>query len=302
MKLFYSWQSDRHEKTGRYFIQDVLEQAISDLKKDLEIEVAARLDLDQDTKGVPGSPNVAETILAKIRQCVVFIADVTPVGLSADGKKELTNPNVAIELGYALSVVGEARLIMVLNEAYGTREGLPFDLRHKRGPCEYNLAADADSATIRAAKKPLCGILKSAIRTIVETNPPHPANDAERIKQERLLAKEKRLHPPELPLMPADFKKWDHIDHLAVWQAACLWEGLAPDLNVATWFVSPAYPFYTMLLRDIEYGNITPTRPYDDICYAQLAREDLIKLAKKKGTKPAFLFPRVRKKKDAKQR
>ncbi len=167
MKLFYSWQSDRHEKTGRYFIRSVLEQALSELKKDVEFEEAERLELDQDTKGVPGSPNIAETILAKIRESAVFIADVTPVGVSPEGKA-LTNPNVAIELGYALSIVGDDGLLTILNQAYGGREGLPFDLKHKRGPYQYTLGEDADAASIRSAKKSLCDLLKPAIRAIVE--------------------------------------------------------------------------------------------------------------------------------------
>ena len=51
----------------------------------------------------------------------------------------MLNPNVAIELGYALAHVGNQGVLMVLNSAYGDRESLPFDLRHKAGPIIFPL-------------------------------------------------------------------------------------------------------------------------------------------------------------------
>lgn len=35
------------------------------------------LEIDQDTQGVPGSPPIAETILAKIDVADIFVADLT---------------------------------------------------------------------------------------------------------------------------------------------------------------------------------------------------------------------------------
>jgi hypothetical protein len=90
-----------------------------------------------------------------------FIADVTPVGAS-QGRKPLTNPNVAIELGYALSSVGLSAC-MVLNLAHGYRETLPFDLRHKRGPITYTLTDEALSSEIAVVRKKLIANLKRAV-------------------------------------------------------------------------------------------------------------------------------------------
>jgi hypothetical protein len=110
MIIFYSWQSDRPGKTGRHFIRSCLEAAIAELNVEVVTDEASRpdIELDHDTKGIPGSPYLANVILAKIKASSVFIADVTPVGASQD-RKPLTNPNVAIELGYALSSVGTER-------------------------------------------------------------------------------------------------------------------------------------------------------------------------------------------------
>src|SRR5262249_51365389 len=41
------------------------------------------------------------------------------------------NPNVAVELGYALHVLGDRALLMVMNEHYGSRADLPFDLQSR---------------------------------------------------------------------------------------------------------------------------------------------------------------------------
>lgn len=164
MRVFYSWQSDTPGRTGRHFMRKALQAALAGLAEEVkEINDAERPELDHDTKGVAGSPDLAPTILAKIEACDVFVADVTPVGHTLAGKA-LMNPNVAIELGYAMKAKGSEALLMVLNGAYGNRDNLPFDLRHKRGPISYTLAEDADGPSISAQFKQLVDDLKVALR------------------------------------------------------------------------------------------------------------------------------------------
>src|SRR5262249_230832 len=67
----------------------------------------------------------------------------------------LMNPNVAIELGFALHAVGWKRCLMVLNEAYGTIDDLPFDVRHRRHPVTYRLAHGGSRADIEPPHKEL---------------------------------------------------------------------------------------------------------------------------------------------------
>lgn len=144
MRVFWSWQSDTHQPSGRHFVRAALEAAAVQLADHPDLEDAERPTIDSDTSNVPGSPPIAETILRKIRECAVFVADVTPVGQTAGGKK-LVNPNVMIELGYALAQLGSERIVLVMNQAEGASlKALPFDLRHWRGPITYSLTRTAD--------------------------------------------------------------------------------------------------------------------------------------------------------------
>jgi hypothetical protein len=81
MKVFWSWQSDTPGKTGRHFVRDALTAAIEELRETPEVEepIRSTIHLDQDRKGVPGSPDLARVILEKIEQSLVFVADVTSV-------------------------------------------------------------------------------------------------------------------------------------------------------------------------------------------------------------------------------
>lgn len=163
MKVFWSWQSDTPGKTGRHLIRDALKAAIEGLRQPDEVEepiereLKEDLHLDHDRQGVTGSPRLLETILKKIDTSLVFVGDVTPVARIAGSRKQglerrakrIMNPNVAIELGYALKSVTEMNVLMVLNEHYGDRRHLPFDIQGNAGPISYRLAPDASAEEIR---------------------------------------------------------------------------------------------------------------------------------------------------------
>lgn len=174
MKVFWSWQSDTPGKVGRHFVRECLEKAIQQLKEEADIEEAERddlneLHLDHDRKSVPGSPDLARTIFQKIDAATVFVGDVSLTGASDNGAKRIINANVAIELGYSLKVLTDERLIMVMNEAFGGREHLPFDLAHKAGPIMFSLKEDADAETTKAAATQLTGHLKVSLRDILNS-------------------------------------------------------------------------------------------------------------------------------------
>ena len=82
----------------------------------------------------------------------------TDEGVELDGKP-LMNPNVAIELGYALKSKGTEHVLMVMNSHYGKRADMPFDLGHKGGPIIYTLAPTATPKEIETEKKKLTLIL-----------------------------------------------------------------------------------------------------------------------------------------------
>lgn len=87
--------------------------------------------IDRDTSGVAGSPEIAATIMEKIAHADVFVPDVSLVTVS-DAKRPSPNPNVLLELGFAISELGWDRIVMVMNTAFGDAPQLPFDLRGRR--------------------------------------------------------------------------------------------------------------------------------------------------------------------------
>ncbi len=137
-KIFYSWQSDLENKTNRGFIGNALEKAVKSIRNDDSIIVEPVI--DRDTKNVPGSPDIVQTIFDKIEQAQIFVCDISII--NKDVNYRLTpNPNVLIELGYAMKTLGEGKIIMVMNTAFGTPEKLPFDLRMRR-VITYNMPVD----------------------------------------------------------------------------------------------------------------------------------------------------------------
>jgi hypothetical protein len=129
--VFFSWQSDTPAESGQDVIRLALERATSHIAADLSQPY--RPEIDQDTRGVPGSPAMVEAILEKINSCAVFVADVTlSYRRQLDRPRSAPNPNVLLELGYALRRLSSHRVLMVLDVDYGGPEELPFDLRGNR--------------------------------------------------------------------------------------------------------------------------------------------------------------------------
>ena len=171
--IFYAWQSDTPKKLSRNLIRAALNDAADQLNADTKIVDAVReVKIDQDTQGVPGSPPVAETILGKIRECDVFVSDLTFVEGGTDGRKT-PNPNVLIEYGYALHCLGDQRVVAVFNEAFGKAQDLPFDLSHRRWPIRYMAANDEDTEEAREqrrqARRTLASALTMAIRAMIRS-------------------------------------------------------------------------------------------------------------------------------------
>src|ERR1017187_9107299 len=105
--VFFSWQSDRFQKHGRYFIEEALKAAIAELSQDLTFQDAERdpLAFDKDTKDEPGFVRIFDVILEKIDKATVFVPDLTYVAIRPN-KNPTPNPNVLIEYGYALKSYG----------------------------------------------------------------------------------------------------------------------------------------------------------------------------------------------------
>ena len=167
-KIFYSWQSDRSNNTNRSFIEDALMKALRNLgRASNELYASPRdLELDKDTKGMPGSPPIADTIFRKIEECAVFIPDLTFSG-QTDRNRPIPNANVLIEYGWALAKLGHERIVAVMNTAYGapTETTLPFNIRHTRWPHPFKLSKDADEDERNTVKRSLIRYFEDAIGT-----------------------------------------------------------------------------------------------------------------------------------------
>ncbi|WP_312608952.1 hypothetical protein [Agrobacterium pusense] len=185
-KIFWSWQSDRDPKLHHYFVRDALKDACKLIAIDPDYEEAARPEVDHDTKNIAGTPDITKTILDKIAKANVFVADMTPVGVTdpialqpntaADQRSEpkhLQNPNVMSELGYAEHALSQGRIILVANGAhYPGPVALPFDWRHRSGAKVYNLKDGATKEEIRTEQKRFAEVLKSCILPILAEQAP----------------------------------------------------------------------------------------------------------------------------------
>lgn len=160
LKIFYSWQMDSPRKINKDFIHSALIRAVGKLAEDLDVSEAEReeIEVDQDTQGVLGSPDIVRVILEKIAASRVVVADVSLVGVGNEGKKHI-NSNVAIELGYTYGKLGDDAVLKVMNSHFGDAAELPFDLRTRRHPVKYCLELGADADTIANEQKKLAGEL-----------------------------------------------------------------------------------------------------------------------------------------------
>lgn len=168
--VFYAWQSDTDEATNHHFIGAALKNAIARLNVDLLLKEseAGALTLDRDTHDEPGMPAVADTLLRKIDEASIFVADLTYVAVIGHREKGLPNANVSIELGYAAKGVGFDRMICVFNSHFGSPARLPFDLVHRRYPVQYTLSPDSTPDQHEVQLQSLTESLTKALRLIVE--------------------------------------------------------------------------------------------------------------------------------------
>ena len=85
--------------------------------------------------------------------------------VNQDAQSRLTpNPNVLIELGYAVKALGAQKIILVMNSAFASPEQLPFDLRMRR-VITYCMPRESEERATE--RKKLEAVLTEALRTIL---------------------------------------------------------------------------------------------------------------------------------------
>jgi hypothetical protein len=242
MKIFWSWQSDTPSKNNHFLIRDALNMALKQVEVDLDLTEAERPEVDHDTKGQPGMVAIVDTIFDKIDQAAVFVADLTYVGRSPQGKL-LPNPNVMIALGYAIKVLGPERIILVSNAAYGCRpEDLPFDLRHRRAPISFNLPVQAVNEDRKKAQQALTALLTPALSGCLGLVRDQTA---------------KQIVYPEAPTRAGDRSTWlsagEEIKHLDHFHGG----------GTSNWRVAEQPRFYLRLIPAKYEGTKSPREVYD---------------------------------------
>ncbi len=151
--IFFSWQSDLPNKTNRNLIENSIKLALKKMNQDSPYSLIT--EIDRDTKGVLGSPDIVDSILTKVDKCSLFIADISIINSSLNGKRT-PNPNVLFELGYAVKCLGWDRVICVFNSDFGDVSELPFDLRNRR-------ILTYETSNISETRKKLADIFKQII-------------------------------------------------------------------------------------------------------------------------------------------
>ena len=151
--IFFSWQSDLPNKTNRNLIENSIKLALKKINQDSPYSLIT--EIDRDTKGVLGSPDIVDSILTKIDKCGLFIADISIINSSLNGKRT-PNPNVLFELGYAVKCLWWDRVICVFNSDFGDVSELPFDLRNRR-------ILTYETSNISETRKKLADIFKQII-------------------------------------------------------------------------------------------------------------------------------------------
>lgn len=121
MRIFFSWQSDIAQ--NRAILQKAIRIALEDFEGH-ELETA--------TRDMIGSVDIAKTILDKIDNADMLIADVSIINNDAGNERKMPNPNVMYELGYGVKSLGEANIVLVANKDITNDKDLPFDIRNRR--------------------------------------------------------------------------------------------------------------------------------------------------------------------------
>ncbi|MFC4632575.1 TIR domain-containing protein [Dokdonia ponticola] len=175
--VFYSWQSDLDRNTNQNGIRQAIREAINkiELKNDELI-----INLDEATRNISGSPNIPKSIFQKIESSEIFICDITTINNNQEEFRKTPNPNVLIELGYAIGKLGWERIIMLFNKSKGEfPNDVPFDIdKHRIADFSINSKNDNNG------KGQLRETLTEAIKLIIEQNPTKPSNKLKRSKKE----------------------------------------------------------------------------------------------------------------------
>jgi hypothetical protein len=182
IRIFFSWQSDLPKETTTNAIRASLILAANEVESK---KVDLKIVLEEATSNMPGSPDIPATIFEKISLTDIFIADITTINSTSLDKRKTANPNVLIELGFALSQLGSERVLLLFNDFHGNfPDDVSFDIDRKRIG-KFRVTGKGD----KGGKGELTKMLETAIALILEHNPKRPSE-----KKELSTDQKKRAH------------------------------------------------------------------------------------------------------------
>lgn len=158
LTIFYSWQSKTLRKKNKNYIDTCIKKAIKQIKRKNKYSELFNVDfiIQEGISNVSGSPQVAATIIDRIKNCDIFIADLSITDPLTN--EEITNSikrevhradNVLFEYGIAYNAISEFRIIGVSNAEYGSpinsSDDILFDIRPLRYPIDYIYKVDKEN-------------------------------------------------------------------------------------------------------------------------------------------------------------
>jgi hypothetical protein len=162
MQVFWSWQADTPPNIGRDLIRSALDAAVKQADEAAPPHIVEPTGRDGEPDGLRhdkselGHLDVGRAILEQIGQSFAFVVDVTPFARAGSPQASPgVNPDVSIELGCALGVLGNERTLLILNEYYARLMDLPFQIREKERLITFNLPPSADKQEIQATRRHL---------------------------------------------------------------------------------------------------------------------------------------------------
>lgn len=119
--IFFAWQSQNRE-TQKYIKKELIRSQQELKTEGMEIKI-----IFSPTQDETGSPDINNTIIEQIKECDIFIGDLSFV----DYDNCVSNENVLYESGIADAFLGEERVILICDQNT-VIENIAFDINHRR--------------------------------------------------------------------------------------------------------------------------------------------------------------------------
>ncbi|MGB3496184.1 MAG: hypothetical protein WBA57_25885 [Elainellaceae cyanobacterium] len=121
--IFFCYQLEYAESSDR--LREELQQAIATLNKRSRIPLV----LEESHRLSDGPARLNSSLMRKIRQSLLFIADATPILAIGESPTHLIpSPNVCVEVGYALQCKRTEQVLLAQMERSDMPGIFPFDL------------------------------------------------------------------------------------------------------------------------------------------------------------------------------